>query len=658
MALDPDIPETRRHARNLLAGYVGVLGCEAEQVYEGAGAALLNVAVSPDGRLLAAAGERGTLVLFEADSGRLLRRLEGHDPRAGQAGAVYAVLFSADGGLLYSAGEDGRILRWALPEGERVGEPWQAPGEVWTLALSPDGTTLASGGSDDAITLWSTADGARLRTLTGKSSSIASENALSFTPDGRLVSGGRNGEVGLWDPADGREQPLQRVHTDDVDAVAVSPDGRYLASGGDDRHIVLWRLGPKGAEPLRRLPGHTNQVQGLRFAPGERLLSASHDNTLRLWDLASGATLHLYQGQSGLNSIALHGGAVYTAANDATLRRWSLATPGQWLWGLASEPASAAIAPDGRAVAVGFADGALRLYPLPGTPVDLSKPLAEVADAHGKDVQRLAFSPDGTLLATASLDHTARLWRLDPTPAGPALTPLHTLRGHTDAVHAVAFSPDGRILASAGYDGRVGLFQVGSGTGELFEAHEGKVAGVAFDSSGGYLLSTGNEDLRLRLWDLGQTPPRPRDLACAPGNLLWSTLRHDARQLAAVGREAVVTLIDLGPALDPTPPRHLVGHENTVYRAIYTPDGAQLATVGGDMTLRLWDLERNQPLFTLRLPTEDICPSPLWDLALHCLPPDASGPDAGHCWIAVPLTMGRLALYRLPYHQPPADLGP
>src|SRR5262249_33549063 len=137
------------------------------------------------------------------------------------------------------------------------------------------------------------------------------------------------------------------------------------------------------------------------------------------------------------------------------------------------------------------------------------------------------------------------------------------------------------------------------------------------------------------------------EVAKAQDALLWATLHPNSRQLAAVGREQVVTLYDLGH--EPAKPRRLVGHESTVYRAIYSPDGCQLATVSADMTVRLWDLETDKELFALRLPTERISSTPLWDFDFRCT-------DQGECWIAVPLTMGRLALYRLPYDHSPHSL--
>lgn len=635
--LDPAIPEARRHTRNLLAGYVELMGGSAEQVYAGAGAALVGgVAVSPDGKLLAAAGERGTLVLFDSATGELLRRLPGHDVKAGQVGGVRSVAMDPKGRWLFSGGDDERIIRWSLPAGEKLDE-WQAPGAVWALALSPDGATLASGGTDRDITLWSVRDGKRIRSLEGHTGNIAGPNGLAFSPDGSLLaSASFDNTARIWDLMKGETLRTLEGHNDQVEAVNFSPGGERLATASNDKQVILWDAAT--GHSLRHFRGHQNIVFGVTFsADGTQLLSASRDNTLRLWDVASGVTRRIYQGHTaGLLSVARHGNTLYTAANDPAVRRWSLATPDQWVWETGKAALSAAIAPDGRMVAVGLESGALRLYGVPRGQV-----LGGDDHAHTGPVSRIAFSADGTQLATCSDDHTAKLWLAEGAGNSVKLIVVRTFEGHTDAVHAVALSPDGRTLATAGYDGKVGLFDVASGKGHLFEAHEGNVASIAFSPEGDRLLSAGTLDFRLRLWDLADPTGPPRELAQAEDELLWAALRPDGREVAAVGRETVIALHDLAPT--PGAPRRLVGHEQAVYRAVYSPDGRQLATVSSDMTVRLWDLESQRLLFTLRLPAE-FQTGPLWDFDFRCT-------AAGECWIAVPLTVGRLVLYRLPYKE-------
>jgi WD40 repeat protein len=600
--------------------------------------------------MLAAAGERGTLVLFDSASGELVKRLEAHVSNASSTGDVTAVVFDPKGRRLYSGAADHRIIRWSVPDGEKRDE-WQAPARVWALAISPDGKLLASGGTDAAVTLWATETGEQVRTLEGHTGAIADGvDSLDFSPDSkRLASASFDKTARIWDVETGQRLHTLRWHNDIVAGVTFSPEGDLLATSSVDKRIVLWDADT--GRPLRLFTGHENMVFGVAFdADGRRLLSASRDNTLRLWDVATGVTLRVYQGHTaGLWSVARHGDTLYTAANDQTVRRWSLATPGQWVWDMPpGTPNSAAVSPNGEYVAVGFENGAIRFFSIPSGELE-----AEDLDAHPSIIKRLTFNPEGTRLATAGMDGIAKLWQVDKTPTGLTLTPLHTLEGHTGSVHAVAFSPDGRTLATAGYDGRVGLFDVESGEGELFEAHNqcersGCAEAVEFFDHGRTLMSVGYADQRIRLWDLTKQPPEPRDLAKTKDMLLWATLRPDGRQVAAVGREQVVTLHDLGP--EPAEPRRLVGHEQTVYRAIYSPDSRQLATVGADMTVRLWDLEAHKELFTLSLP------APPWSSSSKIWDFDFRRTDRGECWIAVPLTMGRLALYRLPYDHPPKSL--
>lgn len=632
---DADIPPARRHARNLLAGYVEMMGGQAEQVYKDAGAPLWGVALSPDGKLLAVAGERGKLVLFDVGSGKLLLRLEGHDAKAGKHGVVRSVVFDPQGRRLFSGGEDGRIIRWSLPAGEKLGA-WQAPDAVQALALSPDGTTLASGGKDGKISLMSVADGNTMRILEGHTKSIAISSGLTFSPDGsRLASASYDQTARIWDSQKGETLHTLKGHNEDVDAVAFSSDGKRLATASDDRQVILWDA--ITGKLLRSLRGHRNTVFDVAFsADGRRILSASRDNTLRLWDVDSGITTRVYQGhKAAISSAVVRGDSFFTASSDGTVRRWQRTAPE--LWETGGSPQATAISPDGTKVALGMKDGALRLYAMSGGNI-----LAERADAHGEGgIRRIVFNHDGSLIASAGRDHKAKLWRV---AVDGDLALLHTLVGHSDGIYAVAFSPDCRRLATAGYDGKIGLFDVISGQGSLFSAHEGRVSSIVFNRQGDQLLSAGHADRCLRLWDSLTPGSPPQEIGKTQDKLTWASISPDGREAAAVGRGSSVSLYSLA---NPGSPRRLVGHEHTVYRAIYSPDGRQLATVSGDKTVRLWDLDSQRLLFTLRLPTGFQEPSPLWDFDFRCT-------AAGDCWIAVPLTVGRLALYRLPYEHPPA----
>ncbi|MGB5639441.1 MAG: WD40 repeat domain-containing protein, partial [Sedimenticolaceae bacterium] len=631
--LDGDIPASRRVARDLLASYTGILGGAADMSYAGAGSPLSQATVSADGRWVAACGERGTLVLFDVATGELRHRLQGHDPGE----QIRDCEFDPAGRWLASAGNDRRIILWSVPgEGGIPGilQQWSAPGVVMSLAASPDGRLLATGGDDGVVTLWEPGSPAPLRTLTGHGAAIAEVTGLAFAPDGiRLASASDDGTARIWDVHSGAELARFDAHREAVKGVAFSPDGRRLATGGADRRVILWDA--QSGESLGVFSGHRNTVYGLAFAErsGEPdadplLIAGGLDRTLRVWDGDSAVTLRLLQGHgAAVNGIAVHDGRLYSASSDGTVLRWDLSLPRQRLLDTGGEPASAAVSPDGRMLAVGFTDGGLKMYSLPGLSM-----VWQTDAAHTEELQRLAFSADGALLATGGFDGRARIWRVLP---DGALEPLHTLVGHSDAIHAVAFSPDATTLATAGYDGRIGLFDTASGEGRFTGSNGGQVLSVAFDNRGQRVFAANRDDGSVGVWDISRNPPvQDRKLEASRDLLMWAEPDAAGRQIAAVGRDYVVSVLD---ASDGTLLHRLPRHENAVFKARFLPGGEQLATVGVDATVRLWDLPTETELFALRLPTNQGQPVPLWDFDLKCTPTG--------CWLVVPLTRGRLAVY-------------
>ncbi len=636
--LDADIRTERRFARDLLVGFNHIMGGASQQTYQNAGAALSAVAVSSDGKKLAAAGEKGTLVLFDAKTGQLVQHLQGHTP------TVKAVVFHPKGEWLASAGDDKQIILWSLPTGNII-KQWPAPNQVKALAVSPDGKYLASGGKDNNITLWEVKTGQSLSTFTGHQARISS---LAFSPNGKVLASASYDETArLWPIANCQIAGWQNCHashtlighTGNVYTVAFSPDDQWLATSSKDTTVRLWNV--KSGESKRVLLGHQQAVFGVRFISddGRSLVSASDDLTLRVWnwDWKSGeygVTMRVLQGHTaGVNSVAVAKGAIFSASDDGTVRRWNTDLPYQQAVDLPSEPASTAIAPDGKSVAVGFANGALGWYALPD-----SRLLSEKPTAHTDKIKRLAFNSKGTLLASASFDKTAKLWQLKE----GQLLQQQTLTGHTDKINAIAFSPDDHTVATASFDGQIGLFTVGTEQKRFYPGHQGKVKAVSFDTSGSRLLST--SDSEVRLWAIKSDSLTLLEEYPA-SDLMWATLSPDDQLIASVGRDQEVLMYS---TTDKSTQYRLTGHESTIYRVIFSPNGQQAATVSADATLRLWDLHNEgQELFSLRLPTNSGRPVPVWDFDFRCTQQE--------CWIAVPLTRGKLMLYELGTIYDPAN---
>jgi WD40 repeat protein/broad specificity phosphatase PhoE len=293
-------------------------------------------------------------------------------------------------------------------------------------------------------------------------------------------------------------------HSDCVNAIIFSPDGKQLASASDDNTVRLWDAAI-GAT-LQTLEGHSGRVNGVAFSPdGRQLTSTSDDETVKLWDAATGTTLQTLKGHSGrVNAVAFSpDGKLASASDDKTVRLWDTATGAtlQTLKGHQDPVNTVAFSPDGKQLASASDDETVRLW-------DATTGAAlQTLKGHQDPVNTVAFSPDGKQLASASNDETVGLW--DAT-TGAA---LQTLGAHWDSVNAVTFSPDGKRLASASDDGTVRLWDTATGaTLQMLEGHSGAVNAVAF-SPGGEQMASASSDKTVKLWKAIQVESMLRNAA-------------------------------------------------------------------------------------------------------------------------------------------------
>jgi serine/threonine protein kinase len=303
-------------------------------------------------------------------------------------------------------------------------------------------------------------------------------------------------------PAVPRIGALRRFegHGAAVEAVACAPylSGTGLGravSGSADQTVRLWDLAT--GHELRRFEGWQRWVLCVAFSPdGKQIISGGSDRVVRLWDPATGWERQRFEGHRGrivAVSWSPDGRRILSGGSDRTLRLWDVAS-GQEMRccrGTADLAWSAvAFSADGRRALSGSADRTVRLWALTTGAEVCSLP------GHTGPVLTVAISPDGRLGLSGGWDRVARLWDLETGRE------LRCLEGHTGWVWSLAFSPDGRRALSGGADHTVRLWDVATGQEVLrFEGHIGSVLSVAFAVDGRCALS-GGADHHVRLWGL------------------------------------------------------------------------------------------------------------------------------------------------------------
>jgi WD40 repeat protein len=376
-------------------------------------------------------------------------------------------------------------------------------------------------------------------------------------------------------------------------AVVVSPDGTRLVCqqlGAKWRRLVVFD-GTTGKRTAV-CDGHRAAIWAIAFSPdGKRLASAGEDRVARLWDAATGELLATCEGHTDKildAAFSRDGARLVTAASDGTVRQWEADTGrqiGAPYERHIGEVAAAVYSPDGQWVASAGTDRTVRVW--------RARDRQDVAVLHGHTgaVIRLAFAPDNRRLASASLsgdtghgwarDDTVRVWDVDPKATLPVL------RGHTSYVYPVAFSPDGRWIASGGWDKpaqeegthpSVRLWDAATGEPCAILPHPGIVRALAFGPDGRWLVTGGDGDDQLRIWDVATA--RVRKKIRGPGPRIEGlAISPDGARVAVTGWDEAQARNHLS-VCDVTSGEQLFAADGKVLA--YSPDGRWLAALAAD----------------------------------------------------------------------------
>ncbi|KAI1150731.1 WD40 repeat-like protein [Nemania diffusa] len=479
-----------------------------------------------------AAGSEGSVTLWDANTGRLLNRLN-------YQGSINSLAFSADARWLAVASSFTVHIRELGDNAKATDAGMKLPFEkieynntIRSVVFSPDGQLLATGSEDTKVRVWSVEsiwNEGQSNNLTDQ----AGRDTTSITTDlDRIQEAGTKSQSRVSSDSNKENENCESTvepkkpnalnllhifeeHTGPINCVVFSADSTLLASCSDDGTSRIWDLKPTKPEALCIL-GECGDpsVTAVSFLPnkGNSFLASCAEGRIELWDIKTSHKVGSATSQlsSFIFSPAFSpdGNSIAIGSTDKAVHIW---------YGITWDPGShetseqksqiierveeMALSPNGQLVATSHPRGDVRLWD-----IKTAKTIKEMDHMHKRRIYSMTFSPKGGMLLTGSMDETVSVCQI---PSGDL---LHKFSGHSSWVRYVAWSHDEKYVASASDDGTARIWKIGSNGKEvakLTHSEGAHATGVAFSPNGEYLVTSG-PDKRVLVWQR-EAPDSSRD---------------------------------------------------------------------------------------------------------------------------------------------------
>ena len=555
------------------------------------------IAFSPDSKIITSGGEDGNIHLWEVETGKTIATFPGHLDR------VRALSYSADGQLLASSSDDGTIRIWDCNRKELITVLSKHQDKVRWVIFHPDQKTLISASEDNQICLWTVnlSEQKLINFFQLKENKNELLRAIAISPDGKcLASGTDDGIIRFWDLEKGKfKQELSHNHNDWIRSLAFSPNGDTIASASEDKTICIRDV--KTGKDLHTLRGHNGGIWSIDFhSQLPWLVSGEMGFNVRIWNYESGECLRVAQGYSqeikpityspdGTTlAVGTNQEIVYLKDSSDGENKAEIST-------YRGNILSLAYSPDNQILIGGSQDTRLYIWDT----FNNNRLITSLAE-HKNWIRTVAYSPDGKLMATGSDDKTFKLWDAYNYQL------LRTFTGHTDWIQSICFHPTQPLLISGSDDGTIKFWDIDNLRNsnpllKIFTNTQRQVWTVAI-SPDGKLMASGSNDNTICIWDLESENSKPMMIIRDHRNWISSVaFTPDSQWLASGSYDTSIRLWKLS-STEYSCDKILLGHGNAVMCVTFHPHEPILASSSKDGTIKRWNYLTGECLSTWRSP--------------------------------------------------------